>query len=120
MELIFGGRPVPWARVARGRTGKGFTPSRQRLHGAALSRALALAPDRQKFEGPVRLEVTFDYAKNETRIGIETLAPGRFWRTEKRGGDLDNLVKQVMEALQAAGIVEDDAQVALIIADKVE
>ena len=110
MEVLYEGRPVAWARPAAGKT-----PKKQREHRAALAKALMFAPDATAFEGPVEVELVFDYVTNRTLI-VFTEADesiyGRAWK--KTDGfvrpDIDNLEKQVLEAAQDAGIVADDVQ----------
>ena len=64
----------------------------------------------------------FDFGANETRFAVKPIKYGNFYGKECRDSrpDLDNLVKQIMEALQDSGLVEDDAQVAVIKVRKVK
>ena len=120
-ELTFPGRPVPWARVARGKGGKGITPAKQLLHRRALAKAMQFAEGRHAFVGPVQLAVTFDYTRNETRIRIAGVGPpARYDKAYRKGvADADNCIKQVMEAAELAGIVADDVQFVSVTAEKV-
>jgi Holliday junction resolvase RusA-like endonuclease len=78
------------------------------------------------FEGPVALQVFFDYQKLETRIVIMSVKyrPHEYEPAAKKGSgararpDLDNLVKQVMEAAELAGIVSNDVQFVSVYAEK--
>jgi len=119
VELIWGGRPIPWARTARGRYGQQHTPVRQLEHRLALAEALRLTAGKGEIEGPARLELVCDYQRNETRILIRPFkAPSEaIIRASRPGGggtsrraDIDNLEKQVMEAAELAGIVANDCQ----------
>lgn len=115
MSVVFAGRPVAWDRPARGRRGKGKTREKQLHHRQALAKAIQFAPDARAFEGPVELELVFDYVMNQTCITIRE-APEIYGRAWKKGfgrymrPDIDNLTKQVMEAAQDAGVVKDDVQ----------
>jgi Holliday junction resolvase RusA-like endonuclease len=65
----------------------------------------------------VRVEAVFDYPELETRITVTELPPAPKYRTNVP--DVDNLAKQVLEALEESGVVRNDAQVTLLIAEKV-
>lgn len=124
-DLVFDGKPVAWDRTAKGRHGKQFTRPRQMFHRRMLSKAMQFAEGRRAFEGPVKLSVVFNYRRNETTIRIEECPLALYDRAHVKGGgktaraDIDNLVKQVMEAAQDAGILADDVQVVAIHAEKV-
>lgn len=123
-ELVFAGRPVPWARPARGKHG-GKTPAKQLFHRRALAKAMQFAEGRRAFEGPVRLTVLFNYRLNETTIRIEGCSAVIYEPSNLKGGgkaaraDVDNLLKQVMEAAELAGIVADDVQFVNVTGEKV-
>lgn len=124
-ELVFEGRPVGWDRTARGKCGQQFTRPKQRLHRRALAKAMSLAKGRLAFDGPVSVKVLFDYRRNETLIQFRDCPTVLYEPAHVKGGgtsaraDLDNLVKQVMEAAEDAGIVGDDVQFVRIEAEKV-
>lgn len=115
IELVFEGRPVPWARVKRDRRGRVYTPRGQRQHRLDLALMLKAVSNGERFTGPVSLSVEFDYGKDETRIRISE-AKGDGWKASR--ADVDNLQKQIFEAMEAAGIVDDDAQIVEVIARK--
>ena len=117
MKLTFQGRPVPWARVARGRGGQTYTPAKQNLHRAKLAEALWVAARGKTFAGAVRVDVVFDYDLELTDIEITDIGASLAYRTKRPDGD--NLAKQVLEAIEKSGIVKDDAQVAILYAEKV-
>ena len=123
IELVFEGRPVPWARPARGKRG-GKTPAKQLEHRRALAKALQFSEGVRAIEGPATLKVHFDYESSETRIQIAEAA-GDYRGAETKGfglanrADVDNLVKQVMEAAELAGLVKDDVQFVSIDALKI-
>ncbi len=116
--LTFPGRPVPWARVKRGRNGHAYTPPKQAEHRERLAWAIKEAAEGQELRGPVCVDAVFDYGKKETRLKI-------YGRGEKdthyrdKIPDVDNLLKAVLDALQDSGVVENDKQVAYVRAEKV-
>ena len=124
MEIEYEGRPVPWARPARGRRG-GKTPEKQLFHRRALAKAMQFAKDRCAFDGPVSIRVVFCYRSNRTTIRIEDASSTLYGKASTKGfgkdqrPDVDNLLKQVMEAAELAGIVKDDVQFVKVEAVKV-
>lgn len=116
ISLTFPGRPVPWARVKRGRGGKAYTPAKQLKHRRDLAMMLKASAGDTKLTGPVCLRVRFDYARNETVIEI---TPGIKGMHRDKRADVDNCAKAVMEAIELSGIVEDDAQIAYLEAEKI-
>ena len=120
ISLTFPGRPVPWARVKRGKAGNTYTPPKQAKHREDVALMLKVAARKagiRKFEGPVCLRVRFDYGRNETVI---ELYPGiRGEHAFEEIVDTDNLAKQIMEAVELSGVVDNDAQVAYLEAEKI-
>lgn len=112
VELAYPGRPQPWHRARKGDK----TPRALRAmeHRANLALAIGIAAKGLSFDGPVGVEVDFDYQENETRIRITPKVDGKTTRA-----DVDNLSKQVLEALELAGVVLDDAQVSELHALKI-
>lgn len=111
----FEGRPVPWARVKRNAAGKSYTPAKQRDHQKTLAWAIKVAAENKKLDGAVAVNVLFDYERDLTSITVtDAYQPGKTTRP-----DIDNLCKQVMEALEMSGVIKDDAQVVFITARKV-
>jgi Holliday junction resolvase RusA-like endonuclease len=62
-------------------------------------------------EGPVAVELVFVHSRPQ-RLCRKKDAHGRLWRD--RRPDIDNLCKSALDAIQAAGIVADDGQVAVL------
>lgn len=124
-DLVFEGRPVAWDRTGIGRDGKFHNRPKPLLHRRELAKAMRFAEGRGAFEGPVSLIVMFDYRTNTTTIRFEDVPAVFFEPAHLKGGgksaraDLDNLVKQVMEAAELAGILANDVQVVSITAEKV-
>lgn len=116
IELVVEGRPVPWGRV-RGSGWHTWSRPLQKNHREDVALLLKSVAHGQKFTGPVKLVVDFDFGKDETRIYIEPLLDTSYYLPSRP--DTDNLVKQICEAMQDSGIVEDDSQVAVLIARKI-
>ena len=120
ISLTFPGRPVAWARVKRGRGGKAYTPAKQDRHRKDVALMLKVAARQagtRMLEGPVCLRVRFDFKRNETVIELTPAIKGLHACDEII--DVDNLAKQIMEAVELSGIVENDAQIAYLEAEKV-
>lgn len=109
MRLTIPGKPVPAARPRVTRRGT-YYPTRYRdwllaagwiVHGQATER----------LSGPVRLSLVIG-AKG---IQVE-VSPSGVLRPKGVRGDLDNLCKACLDALQAGGALADDAQVTEIVA----
>lgn len=115
MNLVFDGRPVPWARVKRGKHGNAYTPPKQDRHRQDLALMLKKAAQGKKWKGPVALNIIFDYLAETTEITLTE----SYYRTKPTRPDLDNLVKQVLEAIEDSGVIEDDKQVVFVSAKKV-
>lgn len=120
LEVKLPGRPVPWAR-ARKRKGTGyFTPVKQAAHRESLATLIQIemrALGIEQFTGPVALHVTFDYGKKETRLIVYPLEDDRF---HCKLPDIDNLEKQILDALQDSKLVRNDSQIAIVRARKVK
>lgn len=133
LELEIPGRPVPWARARVRRHGGMFTASAQYQHRLLIAgliqcemRDEGLAP----FSGPCFLQALFIYGKKpgtwlrlsqmDTMENLEPLIPyevGEEYRTGRP--DIDNLVKQLMEAIEDSGILAgEDSQIAMVTAAK--
>ena len=118
ISLTFETRPVPWSRSVRGDR----TPRRlkQDKYIEALAIMLKIAANETttpSFEGAVSVRLRFDFKRNETHIAVADASHREDLKATR--GDLDNLCKMVLEALQKSGIVKDDAQVAMLEAEKV-
>jgi Holliday junction resolvase RusA-like endonuclease len=116
IEVVFPGRPYPWPRHRMGK-GRSYMPAKQKKWLDDLALTIRVSAGRSMLSGPVVLRAVFDYLKNETRFEI---SPSDKKSHRIKRGDIDNLCKGLMEALQVSGVVKDDAQVAFLIAEKVE
>ena len=119
LVLTLPGRPVSWARARQGK-GQFYTPPKQAGHKKLLADTIAIEMRKKKikpFDGPVELTVDFDYGNDETHIMF--VEPKRSDYKLSRP-DLDNLIKQVLDAAQDSGVVADDAQIVLVKAVKLE
>lgn len=107
---------MPWSRTVRGDR----TPRRlkQDRYINDLAMMMKVAAKGETFDGAVRIQLRFDYKKNKTLIQVSDFS----WRPDLKTtrADCDNLLKIVLESLQKSGIVKDDAQVAIIEAEKTE
>jgi Holliday junction resolvase RusA-like endonuclease len=118
---------IPGAPVAQGRprattrwgnrTGppRVIDPARSRAWkhlAATLMRAERLSSRFAPLLGPVELRMVAVFGRPK-RLG----SGGRAWCTA-RNGDLDNILKAAGDALQAAGVIGDDCQVARIVAER--
>jgi len=120
ISLTFPGRPVAWARVARGKGGKAYNPKKQDKHRtdvALLLKVAAREAGTPKLEGPVCLRVRFDFKRNETAIELTPAMKGIHVCDEII--DVDNLAKQIMEAVELSGVVDNDSQIAYLEAEKI-
>lgn len=100
-------KPIAKGRPRLGRRGRVFTPQRT-LEAEA---AIASSWDGPKFEGPVKLHVTFRY--DEMVVTVEKYPEG----TSRLRGDVDNYLKTVMDGLNGVAWI-DDKQVLFVEAEK--
>ncbi len=117
ISLVYDTRPVPWSRTKVGKTGKQYTPTRQREYIKDLAMMLKVAANGETFDGPVAVALEFDYERNQTLIDI---SESHRKKMRIKRPDVDNLAKMVLEAIEESGIVKDDSQVAVLKAEKVE
>ena len=118
VSLTFEQRPVPWSRTLRGEKTERSGNQRKYINDLALMLKVARNKTGQNFDGAVSVKLLFDYKRNQTFIEIYDANYRDDLRTKR--ADLDNLCKMVLEALQRSGIVNDDAQVAMLEAEKIE
>ncbi len=124
IEVVLPGRPVPWARAGT-KKGVHYTPEKQKRHRrdlAILIRAAARARGIDKLKGPVQLTVVAEYgALQQTKLYIrqEVTDIGEKQPVVKTP-DVDNLLKQAMEALEDSGLIDNDKQVWKAVVMKIE
>ncbi len=134
LELTIPGKPVPWARP--GKAGKRhYTPKKQDDHRAAVAWQLkmeAKAAEVGKFIGPVYLQVVFVHGKEpgtwlrltdiDTMGNLESVMPFELGDEFHTGRpDIDNLVKQLMEAIGDSGVLSgEDGQISMVNAAKLK
>ena len=105
------GKPVPWART-RGTGARRYTSPRYRAWSALAKQVIGLRPQGRPITEPQQLEVTVVRPRpKRLREGGRCCAPTR--------PDLDNYIKGVLDALQGAGVLKDDALVVEVHARKV-
>ena len=106
-EPVAMGRP----RFSGGKFPRAYLPKKTRdwVRGATiiLRSQWGAAP----LEGAVAVELVFVHSRPK-RLCRKKDAHGRLWRD--RRPDIDNLCKSALDAIQAAGIVADDGQVAVL------
>lgn len=110
------GRPVPWARTG-GKSGahSRFTPKVQRLHKRALANLIWHETRGQAIEGAVGVRMIFDYeGEGLTTVELYPVAGGYTPRP-----DIDNLQKQVLDAIELSGAVLEDRYIVETTARKV-
>ena len=121
VELVAYGRPVTQGsknafarggRVVLVESSKNWRAWRNTV--AAAAREAASAGGR--FEGPVAVDIRFEFARPRSHYGtgrnagrVRPSAPG--WPATKATGDGDKLQRAVFDALTVGGLIEDDARV---------
>lgn len=116
ITLVFDTRPVPWSRTATGKSGQKYTPNVQRAYMYDLAMMLKVVAKGETFEGAVKAQLRFDYKRNQTLIQLSDASHREDLKITR--ADCDNLVKMVLESVQKSGIVKDDAQIAILEAEK--
>ena len=109
-SFLVHGRPVPKGRPRMSRKGRVYTPAK--TVSAEEEYSIAVGDDAPIFEGPVRVELTFNV--DSTMV---TIIPAGDWKSPLRG-DLDNYIKLALDGIQRAGIIVNDSQVVHIEATK--
>ena len=109
-SFLVHGRPVPKGRPRMSRKGRVYTPAK--TVSAEEEYSIAVGDDAPIFEGPVRVELTFNV--DSTMV---TIIPAGDWKSPLRG-DLDNYIKLALDGIQRAGIIVNDSQVVHIDATK--
>ncbi len=139
LEIVVPGRPVPWARAGN-KAGRFYTPKKRRNHRKYVAEVLAnesrgvTGYQQNVLIGPLLLQALFVFSKTEPLtwfrlVELETL--GNLEPTmlpiksdvEYHTGrpDCDNLVKQIMEAIEDSGVLSgEDGQISMIHAAKVK
>ncbi len=107
------------SRVARSSTGRPFvmhyTSAEVRSHAATLEALMAEYRPSVPLRGPVAVHLCFRFAWRATeKRSVRAL--GVAYRDTKP--DLDNLSKQVLDAIQRVGFVSGDQQVAVLQSQK--
>ena len=102
------GSPVPYSRPKQGKSGGRFTDDNLRKAMATVGDAARVKADKAGWPAPKMKAGT----KGERLVGPS----GKFsihirFRRDKKRGDLDNMVKTVLDALTKAAIWYDDAMV---------
>jgi Holliday junction resolvase RusA-like endonuclease len=114
ITIVVLGTPVPWAR-AGGKGKQRFTPAKQRgnaetLRGEASRAFQEQAGMDRPLSGAVRLDIRAEFriAKSWSKKKQAAAMTGEFPHIQKP--DLDNITKQVKDALKSV-VYDDDSQV---------
>lgn len=106
LNIIVPGAPVPWMRPRR-RGNQSFTAPKDRKHRLALGLAAAAGTKGPPVRGPIALGLAFF-------LPIPTSTPKRRRAAMIAGeecpttsGDIDNLMKSVLDALKGIAYVDD-------------
>ena len=116
-------KPIPWARPIPGRRKRSYNTKSYSTHRRALAWSAKAAARQAAWKGskrPVKVICSFVHPRPKKRPYSVARA---VWETgdaipRPAVPDLDNLVKCVLEALEDAGVVENDACVCCIYAHK--
>jgi len=120
MEIIVPGIPAPQGskrHVGNGRlveSSKALRPWRQAVTYAAIQ----AHEGRDPFDGPLHLSCEFRFPRLSSHIGKHGLKPGAP-HYKISAPDTDKLTRAICDALADAGIYRNDAQIAIIEAEKV-
>lgn len=109
LEAIIGTRPIAWARAGTDPNGRRFTPKRYQAWKDRAVPQLQASAKLRRFPGEVA--VAIDVFPDRTEVRISAIEPEDRRRQTLRG-DVDNYAKAVLDALQDAGTLTDDHQVA--------
>jgi Holliday junction resolvase RusA-like endonuclease len=93
-----------------------WPPSANHAHGRS-GRRIYLSQRTKQYREDVRAAIWADRGVPHTvtaLLGVSLI----FEPPQRYSGDLDNLIKQTLDALQAAGVMADDKQVVVIRAEK--
>lgn len=90
------------------KTGRRYQPAKIRKNADMLASHIKVAAGRQKLRGPIKGEYIYyeKWRKNET---AKAKREGSQWRDTRP--DLGNLDKQLEDAIEASGIIENDARI---------
>ncbi len=116
LVITMEGRPVPWARTNT-YMGRRLTPEKQRKHQKDMARTIHNAAREvgieKKITGPVEIvRAVFSYGKKpSTRIELRLHQADNGIIPNTATPDIDNLLKEFLEALELSGIIKNDSQV---------
>jgi len=96
---------------------RSLRPWRQAVTAEAQMKMAAAGPD-EAVTGPVALELSFVFPRLQAHFGAKGLRDSAPTVVAVRP-DVDKLARAVIDALAAAGLIHNDAQVALLTASKV-
>lgn len=107
-------------RIAQSKGGKRFamhyTPGKVKKNAGNLAAIIAPHRPAEPMQGPLRLSVIFQYAWRASESKKTKEKPFAY---KDKKPDIDNLMKQISDVLQATGFVVNDAQFADVTLKKV-
>lgn len=107
------GRPITWARAANRSDGRGrYTPEPYATWKRGAATAAQAAAKLRRFPTGAELAVDVDVFADRVDVRVAALDALDRRRPDGLSGDVDNYAKAVLDALQAAGTMKDDVQVA--------
>lgn len=109
LNCVVPGQPVGKGRPRVTRTGHAFTPKKTRAWEASASTLFRIAnKSKRQIEGPVGLWVEAVAARPK-RLQRRNDPVDRIWRQSRPDGD--NVLKIVADALEKAGVIQNDSQI---------
>jgi Holliday junction resolvase RusA-like endonuclease len=108
MRLVIPGRPVP---ASRPRVAHGHAYYPRRYEDWKTAAAWLVRSTGQRFDGPVRVAVVVRRDSVEVEVSSSAVR-----RPTSVRGDIDNLSKAALDALQAGGLLVNDSQVVELVA----
>lgn len=105
------GRPITWARAASG-NGRRHTPEPYRSWKANAAVEYQAAAKLRRFPPDSELAVLVDVWADRVEVSVSVLEAADRRRPANVTGDVDNYAKAALDALEAAGTIRNDVQVA--------
>lgn len=110
-EIEILGKPIVWARTTTTPEGKQVTPTRYRAWKRDAAEVLQAGAAYRTFSGEVNVDI--ELHPDRVTVAVQALDD----EDQRRAGtgiqgDVDNYAKAVLDALQYAGVLNDDRDVA--------
>jgi Holliday junction resolvase RusA-like endonuclease len=118
VTFFVAGEPRPMARPRVTRHGsRTYIPDTGGWRAECAGMARAKAPEKP-LDVPVEVEMELVFARPATHVckdGVTLRKRAPLHVAGRRSGDIDNLAKNVLDALQHGGVIEDDAAVVRLV-----